>query len=113
MTNQAELFVFSSMTCPHCPPVRKVVEEFSSTRKDVVVRSVVSGMSGASELFDKFEVRSVPTIIIKGPGYPHNIGLRGAQDAAVLAKYVDMALGKEPSVEVTSGWSFKKLFQKL
>ena len=107
--SKAELYVFSSPTCPHCPAAKSISEEFARERDDVKLIQVVSGTGGAEKLFRKFDVMSVPTIIIRGPAHPNNIGLRGAQGKNVLAKYVDIALGKAPAIEEKrSMWS--KLF---
>ena len=81
------------MTCPNCPPAKAIAHDVAKARDDVVLKNVVSGMGGSNGLFKKFDVMAVPTIIIKGPSYPQNIGLRGVQPAKTLHKYLDMALG--------------------
>lgn len=92
---KAKLYVFSSPTCPHCPTAKELAKQATSARDDVMYNDVMSGSHAAEKLFKKFDVASVPTIIITGPGYPSNIGLRGAQSIPVLNKYIDMALGVE------------------
>lgn len=110
--SKAELYVFSSPTCPHCPTAKAIAQEFAENRDDVLFKDVLSGTAGAQKLFKKFEVVSVPTIVIRGPGYPHNIGLRGAQGKDVLTKYVNMALGRETPVEDKQGFWSRLFFSK-
>lgn len=90
---KATLYLFTSLTCPHCPAAKLFAEQVRKERGDFTIAHVVSGMPGAERLFRKFDVQSVPTIIIKGPGYPHRIGLRGTQSPKTLHKYLDLALG--------------------
>ncbi len=77
---------------------KELAKKATSEREDVVYTEVMSGSHAAEKLFKKFDVASVPTIIITGPGYPSNIGLRGAQSIPVLHKYMDLALGIEREV---------------
>ena len=93
------MYVFTSPTCPHCPAAKEFASQVAKERGDVTLKNVVSGMSGSNGLFKKFDVASVPTIIIKGPGYDKNIGLRGAQPPKTLHKYLDLALGMQPQEE--------------
>lgn len=92
---RATMLVFTSPTCPACPAAKELTSQLAKQRDDFVLKNVVSGMPGSNGLFKKHDVVSVPTIIIKGPGYPQNIGLRGAQPIPTLNKYLDMALGVE------------------
>jgi len=95
---KAKLFVFSSPTCPHCPMAKNLAQQAVKEREDVHYVDVMSGSHAAEKLFKKFEVQSVPTIIITGPEYPSNIGLRGAQAIPTLHKYLNLALGIKEEV---------------
>ncbi len=111
---KARLFVFTSLTCPHCPVAKKIASEVAGARDDVVYRDVVSGVAGSERLFRKFDIQTVPTIIIQGPAYDGNIGLRGAQPEKTLNKYLDIALGKRSleDEKKSGGGFFRKLFGK-
>lgn len=106
------MYVFTSPTCPACPAAKEITAQLAKQRDDFVLKNVVSGMAGSNGLFKKHDVVSVPTIIIKGPGYPQNIGLRGAQPIPTLNKYLDLALGLEVKNEektARSGGFFGKI----
>lgn len=94
---KATMLVFTSPTCPQCPMAKEFAHNVGKARDDVTIKHVVSGMPGSNGLFKKHDVMAVPTFIIKGPGYPSNIGLRGVQPEQTLHKYVDLALGKQLS----------------
>lgn len=96
---KAKLYVFTSPTCPHCPMAKELAKKAANERDDVVYMDVMSGSHAAEKLFKKFDVASVPTIIITGLEYPSNIGLRGAQSVPTLHKYINMALGIEAEIE--------------
>ncbi|MFP4524733.1 MAG: thioredoxin family protein, partial [Candidatus Woesearchaeota archaeon] len=83
---KATLYVFSSPTCPHCPTAKAIAGQVAKERDDVIYKDVVSGMAGSNKLFKKFDIASVPTIIIQGPAYPQNIGLKGTQPVPTLNK---------------------------
>lgn len=108
---KANVLLFTSPTCPHCPSAKAIAEKVAKSRDDVRLRLIVSGQPGAERLFKHYDVMSVPTFIIRGPGYPHNIGLRGTQSEGTLNKYIDIALGlKEPEVKKSF---FEKLMEKI
>lgn len=116
----ATLYVFSSPTCPHCPTAKAIAGQVAKERDDVTYKDVVSGMAGSNKLFKKFDIASVPTIIIQGPEYPQNIGLKGTQPAPTLHKYLDVAVGKrevEESSSSSGGSGFlgklKRMFSAL
>jgi len=71
-----------------------------------VLKNIVSGSRESERLFKKFGVVSVPTFIIKGPGFPQNIGLRGVQSEKTLHKYLDIALGLRRVEESSSAPGF-------
>ena len=99
---KATLYVFTSPTCPHCPSAKAIAGQVAKERDDVVYKDVVSGLAGSNKLFKKFDVTSVPTIIIQGSDYPQNIGLRGTQPVPTLHKYLDIATGKRDVEEESS-----------
>ncbi len=109
---QATMMVFSSPTCPHCPAAKNFAEQVHKERDDVRLQLVTSGTPGAEKLFRKYDVASVPTVIIKGDSYDQNIGLRGAQSPKTLHKYVDLALGIEREEEVKEKKSLFSVFKR-
>jgi len=91
---KAKVYLFTSPTCPHCPPAKKFINNFKATREDFDFIDMSTMTSEGQKFAEKFNVMSVPTFIIKGPGYDGNIGLRGIQSNDSMNKYIDIALGK-------------------
>ncbi len=90
---KATVYLFTSPTCPYCPAAKSFIREFKKTRNDFVLKELSTATPEGRKQAQKFGVMSVPTFIIKGPGYPHLIGLRGVQSAAAMNKYLDMSYG--------------------
>ncbi len=90
---KAKLMLFTSPTCPHCHSARRITGELASERKDFdyVEHSTASPQGG--RIAKHFNIMSVPTTIIQGPGYLEPIGLVGTQTKQVLHKYLDVSLG--------------------
>lgn len=109
---KATIYLFTSPTCPHCPAAKAQAEQLAKEREDIELKTIISGMPG-EELFKEYDVTSVPTFIIKGAGFPNNIGLRGSQNIKTLSKYVDKALGKEPQEQQKDKQEKKGLFKKI
>lgn len=96
---KSKVYLFTSPTCPHCPNAKKFIHEFKKKRDDFVLKEYSTATKEGQKLSAKFQVRSVPTFIIKGPGYAGNIGLVGVQNDKTMNKYLDLSLGKEPERE--------------
>ncbi len=90
---RAKIYLFTSPTCPSCPPAKNFMSEFKKERDDAVFSEYSTITSEGRKLARKFNVMSVPTFIIIGPGYPTPIGLRGIQSTKSMNKYIDMSLG--------------------
>ena len=98
--NQSKLYLFTSPTCPHCHSARALMEKFKKEREDYIFKELSTATSEGQKQAQKFGIMSVPTFIIKGPGYPEPIGLRGLQSKESLNKYLDLSYGiKEKKVE--------------
>ena len=91
---KAKVYLFTSPTCPHCPPAKRFMQNFKSTRDDCDFIELSTITEEGQKKAEHFDVMSVPTFIIKGPGYNGNIGLRGVQSNDSMNKYIDIALGK-------------------
>ena len=91
----AKIEVFTSPTCPHCPKAKANVDEFAKGRDDIRIIHTNTGTSDGARRAQQFDVRSVPTIFVTGPGYPDRIGYIGVPSKDRLGKLVDIALGKE------------------
>jgi len=89
------VYLFTSPTCPHCPPAKKFIHEFKKERDDFVLREMSTATKEGNKKARKFGVMSVPTFIIQGNGYPQPIGLRGVQSAKSMNKYLDLSYGLE------------------
>lgn len=97
---KAKIYMFTSPTCPHCPPARKFMKDFKKERDDFELFDIVAGTEEAAEKAKEFNVNSVPTFIIQGPGYKDNIGIRGTPSKEKMNKYIDLSYGiehKKPS----------------
>jgi predicted DsbA family dithiol-disulfide isomerase len=91
---KAKIYLFTSPTCPHCPPAKKFMQNFKSSRDDMDFQEFSTITAEGQKKADQYDIMSVPTFIIRGPGYQGNIGLRGVQSAESMNKYIDIALGK-------------------
>jgi predicted DsbA family dithiol-disulfide isomerase len=91
---KAKVYLFTSPMCPHCPPAKKFIQNFKSTRDDFDLIELSTITHEGQKKAEQFDVMSVPTFIIRGPGYNGNIGLQGVQSTEVMNKYIDVALGK-------------------
>ncbi len=96
---KAKVYLFTSPTCPHCPPAKKFIHEFKKKRKDFILIELSTMTGEGRRMAKKFNVMSTPTFIIKGPNYPTPIGLRGLQSEKSMNKYLDLSYGIEPEEE--------------
>jgi predicted DsbA family dithiol-disulfide isomerase len=104
---KAKIELFTSLTCPNCPPASKMVDELLNERDDIeVIKHVINSPEGYKRATE-FEITSVPTILIKGPNIQEFIGLRGLFSKNGLNKAIDESLGKIIKKEE------KKFFEKM
>lgn len=90
---KAKVMLFTSPTCPHCPIAKKFINNFKNERSDFELIEYSTLSHDGEKAARKYDVMSVPTFIIKGPGFPDPIGLIGTQTKEVMNKYLDIALG--------------------
>jgi predicted DsbA family dithiol-disulfide isomerase len=93
--------LFTSPTCPHCPPAKKALEEIARERSDFTLVSY-STMTPEGQLkAAEYGVESVPTAVISGPAAPQPMGIPGEQAKKTYNDFIDIALGKKTIKEVT------------
>ena len=103
--------LFTSQTCPNCPPAKKEFEKLREQRTDVELHELQTQTPKGQRLAKKFGIMSVPTYIFYGPGHDTPMGLVGSQSVDTLSKYVDKALGKKSPKKEGKGF-FAKIFNK-
>jgi len=106
---KSKVYLFTSPTCPNCPPAKEFIRKFMKERNDFTLEEISTISPDGERKARKFEVMSVPTFIIIGKGYPHPIGLRGNQSFKSMNKYLDLSYGKEVKEESIFD-SIKKIF---
>jgi len=113
--SRAKVYLFTSPTCPHCPAAKEFIRGFKKTRDDFVLVDASVATRNGEKLAKKFDVMSVPTFVIRGPGYPRNIGLSGLQSEESMNKYIDLALGNisEEDIITKKKGVFGKLFDLI
>lgn len=92
---KAKVYLFTSPTCPHCPTAKRFIAEFKKERQDFDVLDLSTMTPQGQKYARKFQVMTVPTFIIKGPGNPDFLGIRGSPSKETMNKYLDMSFGKE------------------
>lgn len=90
---KAKVMLFTSPTCPHCPHAKKFIHNFRNERNDFELIEYSTATHEGQKKAEKYNVMSVPTFIIIGPGFPDPIGLIGVQNNETMNKYIDIALG--------------------
>jgi glutaredoxin len=95
MTQTAKIEVFTSPTCPHCPHAKKAAFNIKKKRDDVKVIETSTHTSRGQKRSRNLQIRSVPTLIITGPGTDENIGFVGTPSESQLNKMLDIAIGKK------------------
>ncbi len=98
---KSKVLLFTSPTCPNCPPAKKFIKELSEERKDFSYEEISTFLPEAQKLAKKYEIRAVPTFIIKGPGYEHNIGYAGLPSKKKFNELLDLSMGKKKKEEKT------------
>ncbi|NOZ80503.1 MAG: hypothetical protein GXP63_02425 [DPANN group archaeon] len=96
-----KVYLFTSPTCPNCPAAKTFIREFRQERDDFQLIELSTMSHEGQRKAKSFNVMSVPTFIIKGPGYPQAIGLMGVQSSKSMNKYLDLSYGKELPEEPT------------
>jgi glutaredoxin len=107
---KAKVYLFTSPTCPHCPPAKKFMQSFKSIRDDFDFIELSTASDEGHRKAEKYDVMSVPTYIIVGTGHPTPIGLRGVQNNTTMNKYLDIAVGKK-SIEDYRKPTFREKFK--
>lgn len=92
---KSKVYLFTSPTCPNCPPAKKFIEALSKKRKDFDYEELNSFDNHAIKLAKEFEVRAVPTFIIKGPKFENNIGYVGLPSNDRFNELLDISQGIE------------------
>ena len=112
ITQKSKVYLFTSPTCPNCPPAKEFIKKFMKERDDFIFEEISTMSRDGEKMARKFEVMSVPTFIITGKGYPHPIGLRGNQSSKSMNKYLDLSYGKTEVVTTEGSLleSLKKIF---
>ena len=59
---------FMSMTCPHCPSARNLVEEVANERDDIEVEEFIVNTPEGNNRAREMDVKSVPMIFLQGIG---------------------------------------------
>ncbi len=90
---KAKILVFTSPTCPHCPHALRLAKDIEKERADVRVTEISTGTFFGKRKAEQMDVMAVPTLFVKGPGYPQNIGLKGIPSRKGLTKAIDISLG--------------------
>lgn len=112
MEKKTKIYLFTSPTCPNCPPAKKFMQEFKKERNDFIYQELSVAKHEGRNKAKKYGVMSVPTFAIIGPNYPTPIGLRGLQTKKVMNKYIDLSYGIEQEVEESIWKKFRKKFFK-
>lgn len=93
-TEPATGLLFTSMTCPNCPPAKDIFAQVKKERDDVELHHLPTHTPQGAQLAKQFGIMSVPTFVFYGPGHDKPMGLVGVQSKDILNKYIDIALGK-------------------
>jgi len=106
--------LFTSMTCPNCPPAKTIFEEMKKERTDIDLHSLGTHEPQGQRLARKFGIQSVPTFIFYGPGHEKPMGLVGVQSKNTLNKYINIAMGTEQLDEekTKKEFSLRNIFKK-
>ncbi len=88
--------IFTSPTCPHCPPAKKLALQVAKERADDNVKVVETSImtKEGSEKAQSLGVFGVPAIFVKGPKFDR-MGFRGLPPKQKLLDSIDIGLGKK------------------
>jgi len=87
--------VFTSPTCPHCPSAINLTSQVKEEREDVELHIWSTSTEEGVERARQFNVFSVPTIFVRGPGHNEILAFKGAPSKERLNKAINITLGKE------------------
>jgi len=110
--SKAKIEVYTSPTCPHCPHAKKVVGEFAKDNEEVKFVEVSTATHDGQKRAQRMNIRSVPTLVITGPGTSETIGYVGVPSNNQLKKMIDIALGKD-DFEEAQETGFKRFLKKI
>lgn len=82
-TDKPVLIDFYADWCGPCRMLAPVIEEISHERDDIVVGKV--NVDEQPELAEKFDVVSIPTLVVLKNGKVHNVSAGARPKSAVLA----------------------------
>lgn len=82
-TDKPVLIDFYADWCGPCRMLAPVIEEISHERDDIVVGKV--NVDEQPELAEKFDVVSIPTLVVLKKGKVHNVSAGARPKSAVLA----------------------------
>ena len=102
---KVKIQVFTSPTCPHCHPALDLAKQIEKERDDVKVTELSTATPHGHRKAEQLGVMALPTIFVKGPAYPQDIGFKGLPSKKGLLKAIDISLGK-------AEWEEKKGFLK-
>jgi len=102
---KVKIQVFTSPTCPNCHPALDLAKQIEKERDDVKVTELSTATPHGHRKAKQLGVMAVPTIFVKGPAYPQDIGFKGLPSKKGLLKAIDISLGK-------AEWEEKKGFLK-
>ena len=94
ISEPVKIEIFTSPTCPYCPKAVKVAKELAKGIESIKIIEISTGTREGSRRAAQNDVRSVPTLFIRGPGYLGMIGYVGAPSREKLMKMVEIAQGK-------------------
>lgn len=97
--------VFTSPTCPHCHPALNLAKQIEKERDDVKVTELSTATPHGHRKAKQLGVIALPTIFVRGPAYPQDIGFKGLPSKKGLLKAIDISLG-------LAKWEEKKGFLK-
>ena len=111
LVGKCKIEVFTSPTCPHCHPALNLAKQIEKERDEVKVTELSTATPNGRRKAEQMGVMAVPTIFVKGPAYPENIGFKGLPSKKGLLKAIDISLGKA-EWEEPKGF-FKSLLEKI
>ncbi len=91
---KVKIEVFTSPTCPHCHPALNLAKQIEKERDDVKVTELSTATPHGHRKAEQMGVMALPTIFVRGPAYPQDIGFRGLPSKKGLLKAIDISLGK-------------------
>lgn len=102
--------IFTSPTCPNCPPAKNLVYQISKEVDDVKVVEMSTATKQGSRRAQSLHVMSVPTIFVTGPEFDR-MGFRGLPPKQGLLDAIAIAKGEKKWEEPKS--FMQKLKEKI